>query len=1113
MLDRRRFGYNNWTPLLILATGLAFFTGCDDSVEPVPEAEPTRTALVALYEATNGYAWSQQDNWLTDAPLGLWYGVEVDHSGRVIGLDLTRNGLNGSIPAELANLTELENLLLGNNRLSGAIPPQLGELGALATLDLRTNRLSGAIPPELGDLTRLGHLDLYQNRLTGPIPESLGRLSALTHLNLTWNKLTGPIPESLGRLSALSHLNLSLNDLMGPLPPQLGDLSNLAVLFLGYNDLTGPIPPRLGDLSNLAVLFLGYNDLTGPIPAELGRLANLIELTLEGNRLTGPIPAEFGNLDSLKSLNLTYNDLTGPIPAALGNLSGLDNLWLSGNRLTGPIPAALGNLTGLEALGLSDNRLSGPIPSELGNLANLKGLVLSDNDLTGPIPAALGGLDQLLSLGLEGNNLIGLIPGELGNLGSLRYLNLGNNNLTGPIPILLGRLGSLLTLDLRNNNLAGTISAIGGLGGLRWLRLQNNRLSGPIPAGFGGFRRMEHLQLSGNELTGAIPPQLGGLTVVDTLDLSDNGLTGPIPASLGQLDLIAVLDLSDNDLSGPLPEELGDLATLRRFDVRRNPGLSAEVPGRWTDLRLRTFLAGETGLCVPDEPEMMLWLESITTRRVRTCQGLAAYLVQAVQSRRFPVPLVAGEDALLRVFPTALRTTDVGLPAVRASFYLDGTVTHVVDIPGQSTRIPTTIDEGSLLKSANAEIPGELVQPGLEMVIEIDPEGTLDPDLGVARRIPETGRLLIRAEVMPPLDFMFLPFLWSEDPDSAILEVVQEMADGPTSHDLLAPTRALLPVAEVTAEAHEPVWTSSNEVGKLYQETEAIRIMEQGSALIWNVRYMGTMSGSVDGGTGQSRQGGRHGFVVPEASAIVRQVGHLFNLRSAPCSEEDPDPYYPHGNGAIGAWGYDPGAGELVSPATPDLMSNCGPVRWISDYHFTNAYSYRLVDENVRPSAAAATARSLLLWGGVDAGGTPYLEPALVVDAPPALPLSGGDHEVTGRTAEGEELFSLRFGMPVVDGGDGGSSFVFAIPVEVGWGDQLASITLSGPGGNATLNLDTDRPVVILRDPRSGQVRGILRGSSAATLADPDGRVSWLPLQGLEVWTSPGIPGLDAWRR
>ncbi|MDE2795661.1 MAG: hypothetical protein OXL34_12650 [Gemmatimonadota bacterium] len=168
----------------------------------------------------------------------------------------------------------------------------------------------------------------------------------------------------------------------------------------------------------------------------------------------------------------------------------------------------------------------------------------------------------------------------------------------------------------------------------------------------------------------------------------------------------------------------------------------------------------------------------------------------------------------------------------------------------------------------------------------------------------------------------------------------------------------------------------------------------------------------------------------------------------------------------------------------------------------------------MRPSAAAAaTARSLLVWGGVDAGGRPYLEPALVVDAPPVLPVGGGDNEVTGLTAGGEELFSLRFGMPEVGGSGGGSSFVFAIPVEVEWEDRLARITLSGPGGNATLDRDTDRPMVILRNPETGQVRGILRDSSVEGLVDAVGRAGRFALRGLEVATSRGIPGSGAWRR
>ena len=71
-----------------------------------------RDVLVALYEATDGPNWVDNTNWLTDAALGDWYGVDTDGSGRVVRLDLSgqRNrdteepvphGLVGTIPAEL----------------------------------------------------------------------------------------------------------------------------------------------------------------------------------------------------------------------------------------------------------------------------------------------------------------------------------------------------------------------------------------------------------------------------------------------------------------------------------------------------------------------------------------------------------------------------------------------------------------------------------------------------------------------------------------------------------------------------------------------------------------------------------------------------------------------------------------------------------------------------------------------------------------------------------------------------------------------------------------------------------------------------------------------------
>ena len=107
-----------------------------------------------------------------------------------------------------------------------------------------------------------------------------------------------------------------------------------------------------------------------------------------------------------------------------------------------------------------------------------------------------------------------------------------------------------------------------------------------------------------------------------------------------------------------------------------------------------------------------------------------------------------------------------------------------------------------------------------------------------------------------------------------------------------------------------------------------------------------------------------------------------------------------------------------MGPDHKDLMSYCEP-GWVSDYHFTNALRFRRFDGALPLVAVlAAEAESLLLWGGLDGEGEPFLSPAFVVDAPSALPDSTGAHRVTGQTASGGELFSLNFAMPeVADGG------------------------------------------------------------------------------------------------
>ena len=75
----------------------------------------------------------------------------------------------------------------------------------------------------------------------------------------------------------------------------------------------------------------------------------------------------------------------------------------------------------------------------------------------------------------------------------------------------------------------------------------------------------------------------------------------------------------------------------------------------------------------------------------------------------------------------------------------------------------------------------------------------------------------------------------------------------------------------------------------------------------------------------------------------------------------------------------------------------------------------------------------------------------------------------------------------------------------------MASITLSGPGGSVTMDEDTDRPVTILRNPRTGQVRGILRGGPDAALARTTAASTLTLDPGLETLTSRGIPDPENW--
>ena len=285
-------------------------------VTTVATAAQDRATLEIFYHAAGGANWFRNDNWVSDADLREWYGVDTDESGRVITLYLSYNTLTGPIPSSLGGLTNLEELSLDSNNLTGPIPAELGNLANLTTLRLSfNNNLTGPIPAELGNLVSLEELSLDGNNVTGPIPAELGDLVSLWNLNLARNEFTGPIPAELGNLANLGDLSLAGNNVTGPIPAELGDLVNLWALHLDRNELAGPIPNELGSLARLTYLNLRYNELTGPIPPELGNLSRLTQLVLGDNPLTGTVPESLTQL----SLRTFWIDATGVcMPAGAG---------------------------------------------------------------------------------------------------------------------------------------------------------------------------------------------------------------------------------------------------------------------------------------------------------------------------------------------------------------------------------------------------------------------------------------------------------------------------------------------------------------------------------------------------------------------------------------------------------------------------------------------------------------------------------------------------------------------------------------------------------------------------------------------------------------------------
>ncbi|MCY3773565.1 MAG: Ig-like domain-containing protein [Gemmatimonadetes bacterium] len=1070
-------------------------------------ADLESSALATLYNATNGHNWNDHSNWLSDRPLRTWYGVTTDAAGRVTRIDLANNNLSGSVPAELAGLSKLNSLDLSSNGfLRGPLPRELINL-ELQELQLADTRLCTPPDTEFQEWLRT----IPARRVSSCDDFDLNTFRALFALfnsangpewtdRTNWNS-DAPLGEWYGITTnangRITELNLAGNNLSGSIPLELAELTDLERVDFSDNEgLTGPLPREWTKLGLEYLWMEGTQMCAPPDPGFQAWLDEIPEYSILDCADTRPEGAD--NIPDWDVLELLYHSMNGK------DWTNSEN-WLSEAPLDQWYGVTADEEGQVTALDLEYNNLSGELPPGLGDLTGLALLNLSRNSLSGPIPAELGQLTSLEQMNLAENNLSGEIPSELGQLTGLRQLSLGDNALSGGIPAELRRMIGLQHLDFGwNYRLTGEIPAeLGQLTRLKTLWLKGNMLSGVIPSELGQLTSLEQMDLAENNLSGEIPSELGQLTSMNLLDLRNNNLAGSIPAELGQLTGLSHLHLHSNDLSGSIPRELGRLTSLSVLDLSSNPLLSGPLTESITTLPLGTLRLGNTALCVPRTPPFQIWLQSIQNHRAAFClefTSATAYMTQATQSFTHPVPLVAGKPALLRVFITGGSDPGASMPPVQAVFFNDNQIVHSVEIPAQDAAVPAQIEEGALMYSANAEVPGTVVSPGLEMVVNIDPAGTIVAESEAAMRIPESGRQSLDVRTVPPFYLTMVPFLWMESPDIGVLADT----DGLTSDDdLFWQTRNLLPIADFEVEVREPVWTATDPV--IYNSNDVLRETKAIRALDGSDRYY---LGILRAGGGQAELPGTSSVSDLDAEVIAHEIGHNLSLFHAPCGGAGgPDPHYPYDDGAVGSWGYDFRDGTLVAPGTADLMSYCHP-QWISEYGFTRAMHHRGTASRLL-AAAGFPRKGLLVWGGVNEEGELELEPGFVVDSAPSVPSRSGPYRLAGLGADGSVLFSADFGMPEL--GDGpGNAFAFVLPVQSGWSERLYRIVLSGPEGVVSTERDGDRSAALLLDRDTGRVRGLLRDWLDPTGVSPRAR-PMLPEPGLEIVVSPGVPDPESW--
>jgi reprolysin-like metallo-peptidase family M12B len=480
------------------------------------------------------------------------------------------------------------------------------------------------------------------------------------------------------------------------------------------------------------------------------------------------------------------------------------------------------------------------------------------------------------------------------------------------------------------------------------------------------------------------------------------------------------------------------------------------------------------------------------------------YVTQSAQSYGGSIPLVTNRPGLLRVFVVS-DEANTPAPIVRARFFDSlGVQVDSANMVPQGSFAPTAVDESSVTFSWNVPVSKALIKPGMGIQIVVDP-GDLVSETNEGDNVyPASLPQAMTVHTVPVLNLSFVP-------------IVQSGRTGNTSNTdtLLSFTRRMHPLDSINVLVRLPFVTSwvlqADGTGwtNVLSELDVARVAAA-DARYWygvvNVSYPSGVAGIAYVTPGASNpQKTAMGWDDPGTGGKVaaHELGHNWTRNHAPCGNPAGiDPQYPQADGTTAGYGWDRMDGTLQPASSKDIMGYCDP-RWISDYTYGAVLNYLSpVGSIVLTQAAPSVQPCLLVWGHIR-DGEMVLEPAFQVNTRPSLPEQSGPYSIVAQAHDGSTLFSYSFApREVADAQQTQQNFTFAIPLPATKAAQLSSLRLTGGGRPAVAQLQAAvqpdsvqlrqvsggrlalrwnaraNPMVMVRDPQTGQVLSLARGGS-----------------------------------